>query len=71
MKIDCYISRSCSSEAALRENISSALKSESAVAEINFSRISDDEAERLGLRGSPSVLINGEDIMPGDIAGFS
>lgn len=55
----------------LREYLGKALELEAAEAEVNFHRISDAEAERLGLRGSPSIFIDGRDIMPGEIPGFS
>jgi hypothetical protein len=38
---------------------------------VNFYRITDDEADIKGLKGSPSVLIDGVDIQPADIIGFS
>lgn len=61
----------CGSEDALRENISKALELENINAEVSFYRITEDEAKALGLKGSPSVLIDGKDIQPADIAGFS
>jgi hypothetical protein len=61
----------CGSEEALRENITKALELEGVRAEVNFYRITDDEAKSLGLKGSPSVLIEGKDIQPVDIEGFS
>ncbi|RMG05963.1 MAG: hypothetical protein D6726_00295, partial [Nitrospirae bacterium] len=66
-----YMSMTCGSEEALRENISKALQEEGLKAEVNYHRISDEEAKRLGLRGSPSVLINGQDIQPAAVTGFS
>jgi acylphosphatase len=39
-------------------------------AEVLFLRITDEEAARLGLRGSPSVLIDGVDIAPVEMEGF-
>ena len=71
MKIDCYLSMGCSSEVALRHNLNEALTAEGAEAELNYHRIGDDEAERLGLKGSPTILINGVDPFPSDIDGFS
>jgi hypothetical protein len=63
MIIDCYISESCSSEEALRENVMEAAELEAVDASVNFRIISETEAERLGLMGSPSILINGKDII--------
>lgn len=71
MRIDCYLSFSCGTEESLRENISRALDSDSLQAEVQFHRITDTQAETLGLRGSPSVLIDGNDIQPADVTGFS
>ena len=71
MKIDCYISTSCSSEETLTKNISEAIKQESIDAEVHIHKIDEAEAKRLKLMGSPSVLINGEDILPGEIPGIS
>jgi hypothetical protein len=71
MIIDCYVSESCSSEDALRENVMEALELEAVDASVNFRTINEIESERLGLMGSPSILINGKDIIPGDIPGFS
>lgn len=71
MKVDCYMSQRCGSEEALRVNIKKAIEEEGIEAQVNFYRISDEEAKTLGLRGSPSVLINGKDIQPIDITGFS
>jgi hypothetical protein len=71
MKIDCYLSKQCASEHALRQNLSQALFQEGTDAEVTFYRISDTEAEKLGVKGSPSILINGSDIQPVDMQGFS
>lgn len=71
MMIDCYMSFGCGSEEDLRDNISKALTLERVKAEVNFYRITDDEADIKGLKGSPSVLIDGVDIQPADIIGFS
>jgi acylphosphatase len=61
----------CGSEIALRENISKALELEGITAEVNFYRITEEQARSLGLKGSPSMLINGLDIQPANIEGFS
>lgn len=73
MKIDCYMSIGCGSEQALRENLETALKLEGVFssAEVAFRRVNDEEARAMGLRGSPSVLVDGMDIEPADLAGFS
>ena len=71
MKIDCYISTSCSSEEALKKNITEAVKLESVDADVSIHRIDETEAGRLKLMGSPSAHINGEDILPGEIPGIA
>ena len=71
MKIDCYLSLGCASENALREALNKALELEAVDAQVKFYRITDKEAEELRLKGSPSVLINGKDIQPVNIQGFS
>jgi hypothetical protein len=71
MKIDCYLSMGCSSEAALRQNLNEALFAEGVDADVSYHRIGEDEAIRLGLKGSPTILINGADPFPSDIDGFS
>lgn len=71
IRIDCYLSSKCASEDALRNNIQKALTQESIDAEVNFYRIDKMNASSLGLKGSPSVLINGKDIQPVDVSGFS
>lgn len=71
MKIDCFLSLSCGAEDDLRTNIFGALALEKVKAEVNFYRIDETKADRLGLRGSPSVRINGEDIQSIETAGFS
>jgi len=71
MKIDCYLSMGCASEDTLRKNIPEALTFENIDAEVNYHRLSDEEAEKLGLRGSPTILIDGVDPFPSQITGFS
>jgi hypothetical protein len=71
VRIDCYMSLTCGAEEGLRENIAQALDLEGLQSEVQFCRINDIQAATLGLRGSPSVLIEGKDIQPADVAGFS
>ncbi len=71
MKIDCYLSMGCSSEVTLKQNLNEALAAEGVETEVNCHRIGEDEARKLGLMGSPSILINGVDPFPSDIDGFS
>lgn len=72
LKIDCYISDTCGSEAALRNNIRQALELEGRTAEVNVKKTGTEDAGRLGLHGSPSVFINETEVQPSpDITGFS
>ncbi|HOL05247.1 MAG TPA: hypothetical protein PK864_02240 [Syntrophorhabdaceae bacterium] len=71
IKIDCYLSLGCPSEEALRKNIRDALEEENTRADVNISRIDDIKASLLGIKGSPSVYINGKELQPQDIQGFS
>jgi hypothetical protein len=71
MKIECYLSPRYSSEEDLRKNITFALLSEKVQAEVNFHRINDDNAMSLGLKGSPSVFIDGMELQPLRTTGFS
>lgn len=71
MKIDCFLSVRCGSENALKTNIEKALKLEGIEASVNFFRIEDEEADRRGLRGSPSVFVNGTELQPLKAGGFS
>ncbi len=71
MKIECYLSPGCSSEEALRENITRALSLEKIKAEISFNRVDDSRALALGLTGSPSIFINGKELQPQATVGFS
>jgi hypothetical protein len=71
LKIECYLSLGCASDSALRGNIKKALELEHLKADVTFFRIKDKEAQALGLKGSPSVIINDKDIEPQDMPGFS
>lgn len=64
IKIEVFMNFSCTSEPQLRENISKALSLEGVSAEVIFQRLNDEEAKELGLKGSPTVKINGEEIQP-------
>jgi len=71
LQIDCYISQGCQSEGALKTNIDLALEKEGLQAKVNFYRINDAEALSLGFSGSPSVFLNGKELQPSGVAGFS
>jgi hypothetical protein len=71
MRIDCYLSPECASEEALRKNIKRALTIEKVEADLSFHRIDDNKAMALGVTGSPSVFINGKELPPQGLVGFS
>ena len=71
MKIDCYLSPRYRSEEDLRKNIALALAIEKVHAAVSFHRIDDDNAMSLGLKGSPSVFIDGKELQPLRTTGFS
>ncbi|MEJ2696378.1 MAG: hypothetical protein P8013_06990 [Candidatus Sulfobium sp.] len=71
MKIDCYLSQKCGAEAALRENIRKALTREDMEAEVSFHRLSDVEASLKGLKGSPAIFVNGREVQPRELTGFT
>jgi hypothetical protein len=71
VRIECYLSLTCGAEEGLKKNIAQALDLEGSQAEAQFYRINETQAAALGLRGSPSVLIDGEDIQPAEVSGFS
>ncbi len=71
MRIDCYLSPECASEEALRKNITRALATEKIEAELSVYRIDNEKAIALGVTGSPSVFINGKELQPQGLVGFS
>lgn len=71
MRIDCYLSGACPFVDRLRKNITDALALEDVEETVSFHRIKEAEAGRLSLNGSPSVFMNGRDILPGSATGFS
>ena len=71
MNIDCYLIEGSGAEQDLRKNIAQALTIEKMRAEINFNVIDDTKAIALGLSGSPSVFVDGKEIQPQGMVGFS
>lgn len=71
LEIKCLLSEACKSEDLLRENIKKALKAEGLKAYLKIIIVNDRIASRLGMKGSPTVLINGEEIQPQNIEGVS
>jgi hypothetical protein len=71
LKIDVYLSKVCSSFDQLRENIDLALAETGVQSQVDYHRVDFDEAVKLGVRGSPSVWINGKDAFEENAVGFS
>jgi hypothetical protein len=71
IKIDCYLSKKCGAEPPLRENIAKALSLEGLEARVSFRRLSDVEATLKGLKGSPAIFINGREVQPQELTGFT
>lgn len=64
LKIEVFMNMSCTSEPKLKENIERALELEGVKAQVTYRRLSAEEAEKLGLKGSPTIRINGEEVQP-------
>ncbi len=71
IKIEAFVSIGCSSLRQLEENIRIALAETGAAAEVNYSEVDEKRARDLGLRGSPTVRINGKDIGEGGPPGIA
>ena len=62
MKIDCYLSEHCGSYHRLRENIDRALAESHLRADVEYHTLQYDEAVERGIKGSPSIWVNGRDL---------
>ena len=62
MKIDCYLSEHCGSYHQLRENIDRALAETGLRADVQYHTLQYDEAVTRGVKGSPSIWVNGKDL---------
>ncbi len=63
MQIDCYLSEHCGSYHALNERIGSALRELGLAANVTFHTIYYEDALTLGIPGSPTIRINGRDMV--------
>ena len=70
MKIECFLSENCGSYHQLRENVDTAISELNAKDEISYRIVHYEDALRLGLRGSPTIRINGSDIDEGGAPGL-
>ena len=71
MKIDCYISEGCGSYHQLKENIEKAVTELRVEAEVVYHTVYYDDAVALGIKGSPSIRINGKDMVEGGSPGIA
>jgi hypothetical protein len=69
MKIESFFSAGCGSIEKVKENIRKALLEEGMDAEVSFRELSQEEADKLGIGGSPTVRVNGQDVEPGTAPG--
>jgi len=65
MKIECFFSEGCGSKKQLMHNIGQALRKEGMEAHVSSREISEEEANHLGIGGSPTVCVDDDDIEPG------
>ena len=65
LKIDCYMAEQCGSYHQLRENMEKALAELRVETEVNYRTVYYDDAVSLGIKGSPSIWINGKDAFEG------
>jgi hypothetical protein len=69
LHIACFYYAGCASHDVLPDRLEQALRAENVQAEVEHRVISIEEGERLGMRGSPTVLISGVDILAGGAEG--
>ncbi len=71
MKIECFMSENCGSYHQLRENMDRALAELNVTAEVVYTAVSYEEAVSKGIKGSPTIRINGQDIDEGGSPGIT
>lgn len=69
LHIECLYYPDCASYDVLPARLAQALSAEDVQAEVNHRVVNIEEGELLGMRGSPTVLINGVDILESTAAG--
>jgi predicted DsbA family dithiol-disulfide isomerase len=63
--IDIYMAEMCGSYHQLRANLDRAIAELQAPAEVVYHTVDYDEAVSLGIKGSPSIWLNGKDAFEG------
>ncbi len=71
MKIDVYTARVCSYFPELEENIRAALAAVGTDARVEHHPVDFGEARKLGIRGGPTIWINGRDAFEQTALGFA
>jgi hypothetical protein len=64
MRIECFYFEGCDSKGKLKENIHKALAEEGIEAQVSFHKVSVEDAQMLGIPGSPTVRVDGRDLEP-------
>jgi len=65
MKIDIYMAEICGSYHQLRENLDHAIAELNAPVDVVYHTVYYDEAVSKGIKGSPSIWMNGKDAFEG------
>jgi hypothetical protein len=65
MKIDIYMAEMCGSYHELRENLDRAIAELKVPADVVYHTVYYDEAVSKGIKGSPSIWMNGKDAFEG------
>jgi predicted thioredoxin/glutaredoxin len=65
VKIDVYHSETCGSYYSLKENLDRALEELAVRAEVLFHAVYYEDTISLGIKGSPSIWIDGKDAFEG------
>ncbi len=71
LKVEVYFAPTCPTKAQVEKNLREALELEGVDAELTLEILPEDKAKELGFRGSPTILINGEEFQPLEMGGWS
>ncbi len=71
MKIECFMLENCGSYHQLRKSIDRALAELNMTADVSYTAVSYEEAVSRGMKGSPTIRINGKDIDDGGSPGIT
>lgn len=69
LHIMCLYYPECASHEVLPNRLAQAVEAEGAQAEVEHRIVTLEEGQSLGMKGSPTVLINGADILEGTAEG--